>query len=329
MTKLNTEEFILRAKKIHGDRYDYSKVNYVNAKTKVCIICPKHGEFWQIPSKHITRRQGCRKCADELRASKKRDDTKSFIEKAIAVHGTKYNYSEVHYIDTDTKIKIICPIHGEFWQTPNNHLSGRGCPQCANESVGKRSRDTTESFIKKCKEKYGAKYSYEKVHYVDTITPVIVTCPIHGDFTIKPSNFLQHTECRECKKEKIAKEKRISFEEFVKRAKSIHGEKYTYSYDDYTELRAPTKIICPIHGEFWQTAINHTKKENANGCPKCQESIMERIVRRHLENNSVKYIFQCKFEWLKYKHKQSLDFYLQRKRRESHGIFSSVDEPPC
>ena len=124
---LTIEKFIEKANKIHGKKYNYSKVNYINMKTKICIICPEHGEFWQTPTNHIYQKQGCPKCN---RRSYKYT-LEEFIEKAIRIHGNEYNYSKVKYINNRTKICIICPEHGEFWQSPNSHISQKqGCPKC-------------------------------------------------------------------------------------------------------------------------------------------------------------------------------------------------------
>ena len=125
--KLTTEEFISRAKLVHGDKYDYSKVNYINAKTKICIICPVHGEFWTLPSIHLSGHK-CPKCVGGVKLSKE-----DFITKAKEIHNNKYDYSKVDYKNTITEVCIICPNHGEFWQEPAVHLSGCGCPIC-NES---------------------------------------------------------------------------------------------------------------------------------------------------------------------------------------------------
>lgn len=119
-----TQKFIKKARQIHGDRYDYSKVEYVNANIKVCIICPEHGEFWQTPRQHL-KGQGCLSCSNI-----KCCNTEEFIAKAKRVHVDKYDYSKVNYINNRTKVCIICPEHGEFWQRPDNHLQGQGCPVC-------------------------------------------------------------------------------------------------------------------------------------------------------------------------------------------------------
>jgi hypothetical protein len=122
--KLTTEEFIKKAKTIHGDKYDYNLVDYKNTYTKVKIICPIHGVFKQKPSDHL-RNNGCPECSGTKKLT-----TKEFIEKAKAVHGDKYDYSLVKYKNTKTKVKIICPIHNTFEQRPNSHLKGFGCPEC-------------------------------------------------------------------------------------------------------------------------------------------------------------------------------------------------------
>ena len=122
---LDKEKFIQRANKIHNNKYDYSKVEYINYHTKVCIICPEHGEFWQTPANHIFGSgKGCPKC--NLHCW----DTESFISFAKKIHHNEYDYSKVNYVDSKTKVCIICPRHGKFWQTPNNHLNGQGCPKC-------------------------------------------------------------------------------------------------------------------------------------------------------------------------------------------------------
>ena len=128
------EKFIEKARNRHGNKYDYSKVEYRGSKEKVCIICPKHGEFWQYPQDHV-RGNNCPLCANENRGSKQRLTKEEFIKKAQEVHGNKYDYSMVNYKNANTKITIICPIHGEFEQIWNNHLRGEGCPKC-NRSKG-------------------------------------------------------------------------------------------------------------------------------------------------------------------------------------------------
>lgn len=128
----DNDSFIAHAKSIHGDFYDYSKVNYIDSQTKVCIICPKHGEFWTMPSNHVgtCNKCGCYYCAKERTSSSLRKNRNMCIDEFRKIHGDKYDYSKIRYINNKIKICIICPKHGEFWQVPSKHLSGQGCPVC-------------------------------------------------------------------------------------------------------------------------------------------------------------------------------------------------------
>lgn len=131
---MTTEEFIQKAKAIHGDKYDYSKVDYVNNHTKVIIMCPEHGEFPQNPHNHLFG-NGCPKCARQRTADRERKTTEWFVEKARQAHGSRFDYSKVNYLNNHTPVIISCPIHGEFQQTPTNHLKGQGCPACGRKKL--------------------------------------------------------------------------------------------------------------------------------------------------------------------------------------------------
>jgi len=130
--RLTTKDFVSKAKLIHGDKYDYSRVQYQNDHAPITIVCPKHGEFIQRPHNHLHDRCGCPSCGNVKHLT-----TKDFVSKAKLIHGDKYDYSCVQYRNTQTKITIVCPKHGEFIQIPTKHLQGNGCPQC-NESKGER-----------------------------------------------------------------------------------------------------------------------------------------------------------------------------------------------
>lgn len=121
--------FISKAIKIHGDRYNYSNVNYINAKTKINIICKIHGEFIQIPDFHVNRKCGCPKCSNNVKL-----DTIEFIKKAKQIHRNKYDYSKVNYINNNTIIILNCIKHGDFMQQPYVHLLNHGCPSCVNKT---------------------------------------------------------------------------------------------------------------------------------------------------------------------------------------------------
>lgn len=131
--RLTTEEFIRRAREVHGDKYDYSKTEYNGKEEKVCIICPVHGEFWQRASSHM-RGVGCSRCYYENRLS----NTSDFIKKAKALWGDRFDYSLVEYKDSKSKIKVICHKHGVWESTPNRLLRGCGCPKCKSTSHRKK-----------------------------------------------------------------------------------------------------------------------------------------------------------------------------------------------
>ena len=304
--KLTQKEFIERARKVHGNKYDYSKVIYKNSSTKVCIVCPKHGEFWQIPNSHL-QGIGCPKCGDLKKGEYKKSNTDNFINRAKEVHGNKYDYSKSVYKGVHDKICIICPEHGEFWQEANNHLHGKGCPKCKYEKIADDRKYTTEQFILKAREVHGWKYDYSKVDYKDSHTKVCIICPIHGEFWQKPDNHLNKYGCDKCGDKTISEKQTLTTEEFIEKARKVHGDKYDYSKVEYINNKKPVCIICPKHGEFWQTPNNHLR---GNGCPTCNESKLENEMREFLKENGINYESQKSFKWLKYKNKLKLDFYL-------------------
>lgn len=262
MKKLDTKTFIERAVKTHGNKYDYSKTEYVDAVTKVCIICHEkdsngveHGEFWQIPYKHLNG-CGCKKCVNE-KLRKERSFTKEeFIEKSNKAHNFKYDYSEVDYVNNNTKVKINCKIHGEFWQTPCNHMKGEGCPKCANENT----RNDGKEIINKLTKKYSDKFSFHKSVYVNSRTKILVICKKCGfEFYANVQNLLKcNSICPNCMS--------VSREEFEEKARKVHGNKYDYSEVEYHGVNEKVCIICPDHGAFYITPSKHLI---GHGCTEC------------------------------------------------------------
>ncbi len=200
MKRKTTEEFIADARRVHGDKYNYSKVEYVTKRTKVIITCPIHGDFLQLPSNHLSG-HGCPECGRLLVEQQNKlnaTSTQDFVAKAKNIHGDKYNYSKVGYINAHTKVCIICPEHGEFWQQPNNHLTGKGCPDC---SMMKHKLERTKhisDFIKEATEVHQGKYDYSKVEYKNTHAKVCIICPEHGEFWQTPEHHLLGYGCSKC-----------------------------------------------------------------------------------------------------------------------------------
>lgn len=187
--KLTNIDFINNAYVKHLTKYDYSKVEYKNAISKVCIICPNHGEFYQIPRNHI-KGQGCPKCYGK---NKTNDD---FIKIAISIHGDSYNYSKTQYNSRNSLSIFICPKHGEFNQTPKNHLEGKGCPKCCGKNK------TNEIVITEFKLIHNNLYDYSKINYKKANTKVRIICKKHGIFTQTPTCHLRGQGCPNCKMSK-------------------------------------------------------------------------------------------------------------------------------
>jgi len=199
MKRLTTKEFIIKANEIHGEIYDYSSVIYKNTRTKVKIICKKHGEFKQSPTAHLNQKQGCPICSGQVLYT-----TDVFIRKANKVHDKKYNYSLVKYINNKSIIKIICPIHGEFLQRPDSHLRGIGCKKCDWDNKRLNKKD----FIKRSKKIHDDYYDYSLVEYIQIHQKVKIKCPEHGIFNQEPNSHLRGVGCPKCNE--IKSEKLIS-----------------------------------------------------------------------------------------------------------------------
>lgn len=141
MRKLTTEESIEKARAVHGDRYSYEKSEYVKSTVCIKITCRTHGDFLQTPKKHFIG-HGCRECGGSLRL-----DSSRFIERCISTHGERYDYSLVNYVSMKVKVIIVCKEHGEFTQSPLNHLCGKGCPGCAEHGFKRTNKDAFVYFL--------------------------------------------------------------------------------------------------------------------------------------------------------------------------------------
>jgi hypothetical protein len=248
--KLTTETFIQKARAKHGDRYDYSKVVYVNSSAKVTIICKVHGEFLQNPHNHVMGK-GCPDCAGSKHLT-----TEKFIQKARAKHGDRYDYSKVAYISSSVKVEIVCKTHGSFLQTPPNHFHGKGCAKCAGKCP------TTADFIEKAKAVHGTDlYGYSLVDYVKSSAKVKIICKVHGEFLQTPNRHLSGSGCAQC-----AGNTQLTSQEFIEKATLKHDGKYDYSLVNYVQSHSKVKIICKEHGIFLQTPDNHS---HGKGCPDC------------------------------------------------------------
>lgn len=309
-TRLTTDEFIRRAKEKHGDTYSYELTNYVNHKTHLYITCKVHGPIKVNPSAHLMG-CGCYECSLNRTTRTAPRDTKSFIEKSRKIHGDKYDYSKVNYKGYKTPVEIICPIHGSFWMKPFVHLQPayqQGCPKCGIEKRVKERTGNKDEFIAKSNALYNFKYNYDKVVYVNRMTPVIITCPVHGDFIQKPNAHLNGHECAKCTHPHINGRIR---DELLAEFYSIHQN--LYSYPDLPERcneHHKIKISCPKHGIFKQTVKYHLM---GGGCPICCNSKHANALAASMNENHISFEREKAFPWLRRFRRGNgmrLDFYL-------------------
>lgn len=198
--KSTTEEFITKATALHGNRYDYSSVVYKDSKTPVIIICKTHGSFSQAPTKHL-QPCGCKKCADTASGESRASTTEKFLEKASKLYGDKFDYSKVRYKRAVQKVTISCRKHGDFLQTPNDHLNLKnGCSACRYESDHCGGRLNKEEFVRRSAEHHSDKYEYSLVKYKTSKDRVKIICPTHGVFEQKAIDHMLGKGCRSCMK---------------------------------------------------------------------------------------------------------------------------------
>lgn len=306
--RLTKEEFIEKAIKVHGNKYDYSKSIYLKNSIKVEIICKKHGDFLQTPRDHLTG-VGCPKCKGEKTTLRCLGTKQSFVRKAIEIHGNKYDYSLVEYEKSNIKVDIVCAIHGVFKQRPNDHLNGKGCIFCSGKN-----KKTKDMFIKEVKILHRGFYCYDKVFYENRNSKVIIICPKHGDFLQTPASHLAGQGCPKCKVDSIKRKLSSTKKKFEIEARKIHGDKYEYDLVVYKNANTCVKILCKEHGVFLQTPANHLhSKQN---CPKCASSKAEILINNYLENNNFHYKHQFRIKECKDKRSLPFDF----------AIFADVDK---
>lgn len=248
--QLTTEQFTLKAKSVHGDLYDYSKVADTYTTPKVSIICNKHGEFSQRPSSHLSG-CGCPKCAWQSSALRRKSLTNDFTEKAILIHKNKYDYTKVEYVGALDCVIIICKSHGDFRQRPNDHLKGQGCKKCGCKLMGINSRLSTNKFTKKAKFIHGNKYDYTESSYITATTKVIIICPRHGKFSQTPHNHTANrTECPSCSGSKQENDwlDNLNIKELKRQHRIYFNDDTYFKADGYNPK---TNTVYEFWGDYW------------------------------------------------------------------------------
>lgn len=200
MTKRsNTEEFVAKARGVHGDMYIYDGAEYTKSNKNIRIVCRVHGEFPQLPNNHL-RGGGCLECGKLTTGDKLRLRTTDFVAKAVAVHGNTYDYSQVDYKLTSSNVTIVCKLHGEFQQSPLNHLMGKGCKGCKKITIGDSHRGDVGEFKLSAFRVHGDTYDYSEAEYIDSYTKLKIICKVHGEFLQPPARHIFGGGCPSCAK---------------------------------------------------------------------------------------------------------------------------------
>ena len=256
-----------KAKKIHGNEFEYIELVPTERRTMIKLRCKKHNLiFIQAPFAHLMG-HGCLRCKGEKISESKYQGKTVFLKRAKETHGNKYDYSKAKCKGICDEVIIGCPIHGDFTQRGITHIHGSGCPTCGRDRTTTARTLTQEEFLSRAKEIHENKYNYEKVIYKNSREYVTIICPTHGEFQKWPSNHLNGQGCPKCGWEQSSLKQKYTTPELVLLAKEIHGDKYGYNKVDYKGSQINITLTCPIHGDFLTIPANHLQ---GSGCPNCK-----------------------------------------------------------
>jgi very-short-patch-repair endonuclease len=227
--------------------------------------------------------------------------TSEFIKRASQIHNHKFDYSLVEYKDAQSKVTIICPNGHTFEQKACDHLNGRGCKFCHYDKTSSINKITLDEVKFRLYQKYGEKFQYDFTNFRTLESKIKCTCLIHGEFEIRVSGLLKNKNCWKCKGTQPQKG---DLNWFLEKSKQIHNGYYDYSKSIYTTGKNKLIIICPIHGEFLQSASAHM---SGQGCPSCKMSKGEKLIRSWLLRNKINFKPQHNFDDFK---RRYYDFYL-------------------
>ncbi len=265
------EEFLEKAKLVHGDYYDYNNSVYVNKEHKIKITCPKHGEIIQSAGEHM-RGRGCNECGNIRSGEKQSKGFDYFLKRANETHGySSYTYYPDEYIGMNQKIRINCVKHGEFIQNAGSHVHRQGCKQCALDNV----RQTKDKMIETAIKNYGSTYDYSLIPegVLENKKKYTFICENGHHVQQKPTHHINNgNQCAICNKPKMGKWNLSTQEEIIDKFKAKHGDTYDYSKVNYISTDFKVEIICDKHGSFLQKPHSHS---SGSGCPKCNTPISQ------------------------------------------------------
>lgn len=202
-----------------------------------------------------------------------------FLEVSNNIHGDRYSYDSLSFVDGKTKVKITCREHGDFMQIPGEHMRGRGCKECGDISRARKRKKTTEWFVEMSKRINGDRYDYSKTKYSGSRNLITITCKKHGDFMQIPTNHLAGWGCKLCANELLSHKNSKTTDWFIKKATEVHGDRYDYSMVKYHNKSKMVKIGCREHGYFIQEPQVHL---NGSGCPSCCNGGFNRSIDGYL-----------------------------------------------
>ena len=266
------EEIIKKGTEIFNGKYDYSLLGDVKTKKeKFSVICPEHGVFYKNYEHHIRRQQGCPECS-----GRKRYTTEEFINKCQKLeHTDEMTFEYTQYVNTNTKVKVYCHHkdengneHGEFNITPLHLLSGEGCPKCRYIKSAASKRRSIGEVIDAANEVHNGRYDYSLItEYKNDRIKYPIICSEHGVFYQTMNNHIKARQgCPVCGRNKCDEARKDTFEDFVRKARLTHGDKYEYLDNNYVNTDTKIGITCSVHGVFYMEPGNHIFGQ---GCPKC------------------------------------------------------------
>ena len=308
--KKTTEQFIIEAKIIHKNTYDYSKSVYKGATTKLIITCYMHGDFLLTPSSHMSNKCGCPICGTIKQGLNKRKNiAQNLILKLKNIHKDKYCFDKTIYNQGTEKVIVECYKHGEFYITPKTLLRGRGCRKCGIISRSHSNTYTQEELINEFLKIHLDKYDYSQIVYCGMKEKIVIICKTHGEFTTTPGSHLHaKSGCPRCSIiRRGAKKTNLAKNSFVLKAKLIHDEKYIFDKSIYINNRTKIIVTCPTHGDF---EITPNRILAGQGCAICKSSHGERIITNWLNNNNIKFEHQKRFDSCRNIKPMPFDFYI-------------------
>ena len=255
--KSTFESFVKRAHDVHHNKFKYLDDAYKGISQKITIICPVHGLFLQRGSDHLNG-CGCNKCGIIVKTSKNRMSQDEFIQNANIIHNNRYDYTNVNYVNSITKVSIICKEHGIFEQDPAMHLHGTGCPVCAYIQRKESLTEDFSEFVQKVSNVHANVYKYLKIYYVGKIRYADIMCNKHGTFTQNTSNHIQGSICPKCANNGSSNlETQIctlldSWGVIYEHRKKLSDKKQTKEVDLYIPSK---KIAFEINGRYWHSEL--------------------------------------------------------------------------